>query len=59
MYMLSDSEIRYALYSKYALGPPYGVSLSWFRFINPVIVLLLLSSFNVSAHVLLLLSRLA
>jgi hypothetical protein len=40
-------------------GPPYGVSLSWFLFIHLVIVLLLLSSFNLSYHVGLLLSRLA
>ena len=42
-----------------AQGPPYGVSLSWFLFIPLVIVLLLLSSFNISYHVGLLLSRLA
>ena len=42
-----------------AQGPPYGVSLSWFLFIHLVIVLLLLSSFNFSYHVGLLLSRLA
>ena len=40
-------------------GPPYGVSMSWFLFIHLVIVLLLLSPFNFSYHVLLLLSRLA
>ena len=42
-------------------GPraPYGVSLSWFLFIHLVIVLLLLSSFYLSFHGLLLLSRLA
>ena len=42
-----------------AQGPPYGVSLSWFLFIHLVIVLLVLSSFNFSYHVGLLLSRLA
>ena len=42
-----------------AQAPPYGVSLSCFLFIHLVIVLLLLSSFNLSYHVLLLLSRLA
>ena len=42
-----------------AQGPPYGVSLSWFLFIHLVIVLLLLSSFYLSFHGLLLLSRLA
>ena len=42
-----------------AQGPPYGVSLSWFLFIHLVIILLLLSSFKLSYHVLPLLSRLA